>query len=225
MHLSQRNGHESGRDYALRIIKDNIIRLELEPGSMVSENELASEMGVSRTPVREALIELNKVKIVEIYPQRGSSIALVDFALVEEAQFMRETLEFAVLERCCERGLTEEQSMRLQENLKLQDFHSRNRSMKLFELDNDFHKILFSAANLENVYMLMDSMTIHLDRVRTMHLIAAKDLSSVEEHHMIYNALMQRDAKTALEKMKGHIGHYLLDKKILLERYPQFLKQ
>ena len=72
MHISERLPRESSRDYALRIIKDNIISLRLEPGSQISENELATEMGLSRTPVREALIELAKVKIIETYPQRKS---------------------------------------------------------------------------------------------------------------------------------------------------------
>ena len=59
MYLTDRLPRETGRDYALRTIKENIIRLELAPGSMVSENELAAAMGLSRTPVREALIELS----------------------------------------------------------------------------------------------------------------------------------------------------------------------
>ena len=74
MHISERLPRESSRDYALRIIKDNIISLRLEPGSQISENELATEMGLSRTPVREALIELAKVKIIETYPQRKSRL-------------------------------------------------------------------------------------------------------------------------------------------------------
>ncbi len=60
MKLTERDARETGRDYALRMIKDNIIRLELAPGSLISENELAAEMGLSRTPVREALIELSR---------------------------------------------------------------------------------------------------------------------------------------------------------------------
>ena len=66
MKLSNRLPRESGRDYALRTIKENIVSLELAPGSQISENALAAEMGLSRTPVREALIELSKVEIVEI---------------------------------------------------------------------------------------------------------------------------------------------------------------
>ena len=93
MILKKRYSRETGREYVLRVLKDNIVRLELEPGSRISENELAAEIGVSRTPVREALIELSKSKIVEIYPQKGSYVSLIDWDLVEEAQFMRLTLE------------------------------------------------------------------------------------------------------------------------------------
>ena len=69
MRLTERSAKETGREYALRMLKENIINLDLAPGSMLSENELSAEMSLSRTPVREALIELSRVKIVEVYPQ------------------------------------------------------------------------------------------------------------------------------------------------------------
>ncbi|MBP0981483.1 MAG: GntR family transcriptional regulator, partial [Oscillospiraceae bacterium] len=62
MKILERLPRETGRDYALRVLKENIINLELAPGSLVSENELSAMLGLSRTPVREALIELSKVK-------------------------------------------------------------------------------------------------------------------------------------------------------------------
>ena len=74
MKIADRHPRENGRDYAMRVIRDGIISLELEPGSVISDRELATEMNLSRTPVREALLELAKVKIVEIYPQRGISL-------------------------------------------------------------------------------------------------------------------------------------------------------
>ena len=107
MKVSERYGREIGREYALRVLKENIVMLELEPGSRISENELASELGLSRTPVREALIELSKGQIVEIYPQKGSFVSRIDWNLVEEAQFMRLTLERAVIRLACQ-GLEEE---------------------------------------------------------------------------------------------------------------------
>ena len=105
MQVLERLPRETGRDYALRTIKDNIITLRLEPGSQISENELAAEMNLSRTPVREALIELSKVKIIEIYPQRKSVVSLIDHELVEEAKFMRSVMGCAVVQLDCEMAL------------------------------------------------------------------------------------------------------------------------
>ena len=224
MHIPTRKERESGRDYALRAIKENIIRLELEPGARISENELAAALGLSRTPVREALMELSRVKIVEIYPQRGSSIARVDYDLVDEAHFMRVTLECAVLERCCERGFSERQLIRLEENLQMQDFHRNSKAEKQLSLDNEFHRQLFAAASLSNIYSLMDSMTIHLDRIRTMHLYAAKNLTQVEDHHGIYQAVLQRDSQKAQQLMRAHIGHYQSDEAEIRAKYSEYIK-
>ena len=72
MIVLEKREHETSRDYALRVIRENIIRLELAPGSQISENELAAQLGLSRTPVREALLALSHVRIIESYPQRRS---------------------------------------------------------------------------------------------------------------------------------------------------------
>ena len=116
MRLLERFPRETGRDYALRTIKDNIISLRLAPGSQISENELAAEMGLSRTPVREALIELSKVKIIEIYPQKKSVVSLIDYSMVEEARFIRNLLECAVVELDCKMA-AEDDVRRLEENV------------------------------------------------------------------------------------------------------------
>ncbi|MEG2036729.1 MAG: GntR family transcriptional regulator [Ruthenibacterium sp.] len=225
MHLTQRQANETGRDYALRTLKDNIIWLALAPGSMVSEKELSAEMGLSRTPVREALIELAKVKIVEIYPQRGSSISLVDYDLFEEARFMRETLECAVVERCCVRGMTQEQTALLQENIKLQEFYLQERNNdKLLELDNEFHRALFVLANLPQVHMLMDSMTIHLDRVRGMSLLVQEKPSTVADHRRVLEAITAGELHTAAACMHEHLCRSQVDKAAIVKKYPQYIK-
>ena len=122
MRLLARRMRETGREYALRNLKNNIIHLELKPGSMVSESELAAQMGLSRTPVREALMELSKVRLVDVYPQRGSAVALIDYDLVEEARFMRSVLEGAVVELDCD-VVTDDDLAMLEENIALQRRH------------------------------------------------------------------------------------------------------
>ena len=65
----EREPSETGREYALRVLREKIVDLSLEPGSFVSENELAQEFGLSRTPVREALNSLARTGIVQVIPQ------------------------------------------------------------------------------------------------------------------------------------------------------------
>ena len=86
MKLEERHYAETAREYARRMLKENIISMDLKPGAMVSENELAAQLGLSRTPVREALMDMSQYGVVDVMPQRGSRISLIDYNLVEEAK-------------------------------------------------------------------------------------------------------------------------------------------
>ena len=143
MKILERLPRENGRDYALRVIKDNIIHLNLEPGSQISENELSAELGLSRTP-----IELSKVRIIEIQPQKRSVVALIDYDLVEESRFMRNVLECAVMDLVCEMAGPEDVE-RLRENIRLQKFYWDNFNPdQLWTLDDHFHQMLFEIARI-----------------------------------------------------------------------------
>ncbi|MFT4105381.1 MAG: GntR family transcriptional regulator [Lacrimispora sp.] len=224
MRLTERLLKETGREYALRMLKDNIIHLDLVPGSMLSENELSAEMNLSRTPVREALIELSKVKIVEIYPQKGSAVALIDYDIIEEARFMRNVLECAVVELAC-KSPSKEDLLKLQENVKLQEFYMENRSSeRLLELDNEFHQMLFHMTGKDQVYQLMDSITIHFDRIRSMSLEAVKELKLVSDHQAIVEAIVAQDSDKAKALMEKHLSRYRIDEEALREKYPGYFK-
>ena len=222
MKLLERLPRESGGDYALRTIKENIISLELPPGSQISENELAAEMGLSRTPVREALIELSKVKIVDIQPQKKST--LIDYDMVDESRFMRSLLECAVVELDCEMA-TSLDLERLNENIRLQDFYLDNfYSGQLMELDNQFHGILFEIAKKSQIYGLMQNISIHFDRVRSMALSSVKNLKIVQDHKQITAAIARRDPKSARILMEEHLNRYKIDAAAIRAAYPQYFK-
>lgn len=224
MHLLERLPRETGREYALRMLKENIIHLDLAPGSQISENELSAEMGLSRTPVREALIELSKVKIIEIYPQKKSVVALIDYDLVEESRFMRNLLECAIAELDCEMA-TPSDIDRLQENVRLQNFYLDNFSPeKLQVLDDQFHGILFDIARKPQVYSLMQNISIHFDRVRSMSLTSVKDLRIVQDHEDITTAISRRESARARELMEMHLSRYKTDAAAIREKYPQYFK-
>lgn len=225
MRLTPKEPRESGREYALRTIKDNIIRLELAPGSLVSENELAAEMGLSRTPVREALIELAKVKIIEIAPQKRSMVAYIDYELVEEARFMRNVLECAVVELACQCA-REEALLSLEKNVTLQRFYLENSNYGgIMELDDQFHKTLFQIAQKLQVYEMIQHISIHFDRVRSMALSSVKDIKIVEDHAQLLQALRDQDGARARALMEKHLNRYKFDEAAIRETYPQYFAQ
>ncbi len=224
MNIPERLPRELGRDYALRVIRENIETSELEPGSMISESELASRLGLSRTPVREALIELSKANIVEIYPQRGSFVSLIDYTMVEEARFMRNVLEHAVVREVCEIA-TEEDIMRLKENLHLQQFYLKNNERdKLMEKDNELHQLLFDIADKPNLFALIRFASIHFDRVRHLSLIVVRDLKIVEDHEKLIRAIEERDADRAEEVMEIHLSRYKIDAEAIKAAHPHYIK-
>lgn len=225
MKVLERLPRENGRDYALRVIKDNIIHLNLEPGSQISENELSTELGLSRTPVREALIELSKVKIIDIQPQKRSVVRLIDYDMVEESRFMRNVLECAVVELVC--GMIQPEDVeRLRENVRLQNFYLDNFNPdKLWSLDDDFHQILFEVARKPQVFSLMQNISIHFDRVRNMSLFSVKDLKIVQDHEDICEAVTQGDVPKARALMEVHLSRYKIDAKAIRETYPQYFSQ
>lgn len=225
MRILERLPRESGRDYALRVLKDNIVHLDLAPGSQISENELAAEMGLSRTPVREALIELSRVRIVEIYPQKKSTVALIDYAMVDEARFMRNQMECAVAELVCELA-TETDIARLRECIRMQRFNLESYySDSLMELDNRFHETLFQIARKQEVYRLMQGVAIHFDRVRGMALDTVKNHRIVADHEMIVSTIGSRNKSAARALMEQHLNRYRIDEAGIRARYPQYFAE
>lgn len=222
MHIDKKDPKESVRDFVIRVLKEKIVTLALEPGSMVSETELGAEMGVSRTPVREALIELTKIGIVQVFPQRGNMISRIDYRHVEEARFMRLVMENAVVELACDMA-TPEDILALENNIRLQRFYLENPDPDtLHALDDDFHRLLFSVSGKELTYQLIFSMGTHFNRVRRMRLSTSRELQIVEDHATIVQAIRNRDRTRARELMTMHLSRYKIDEADLRERYPNY---
>ncbi|MDD3212564.1 MAG: GntR family transcriptional regulator [Eubacteriales bacterium] len=222
MTITERYARETARDYALRMLKRNIASLELVPGTMLSENELSAALGLSRTPIREALIELSKTRIVEILPQRGSRIALIDCSMVEESRFLRLVLERAIIELACELAPTLDFSV-AEANVKLQQFYMENQlPEKLMELDNDFHREFYRLTNRLQTYHLQESMSLHFDRVRSLSLTTVKDIKIVGDHEAILNAVRAGDRAAAAALVEKHLNRYKVDEKAVREQYSSY---
>jgi GntR family transcriptional regulator, rspAB operon transcriptional repressor len=213
---------ETNRDYAFRVMRNNIVNLELTPGSMLSEQDIAEELHLSRTPVHEALQELARTTIIEILPQKGSLVSLVDMNKVDEAVFLRSTIESAITEEACKIA-TEEDIRSLEENISLQDFyHDQNSIDKIMELDNAFHEKMYKITNKMQCHYVVKLMNIHYDRFREMKLHALENKPIIDEHKEILQAFIQKNPTKAKELVLSHINRLYIDEKEIRSKYPTF---
>ena len=216
---------ETAREYALRAIKENIISLDLEPGASISENEIANFLGVSRTPVRESIQELSKASVIEIYPQRGSYVTLIDQALVEEARFLRKVLDTAVIEEACDLANNMD-IIAMEENVSLQEFYLNNAATdKIYILDNEFHKLIYSAAKKDTIHAMRSNIMLHFDRVRSLSMMTVKDTKIVNDHRQMLEAIKNRDKDMAKQLVEKHMSRYHIDEAEIKEKYPQYFKK
>ena len=216
---------ETGKNYALRVLKENIVGLELPPGSQISENELSAALGISRTPIREALSELEEIGLVEIIPQKKTAISLIDYDLVEEASFLRFTLEDAVIGQVC-RERTEEDLLRFGQNIETQRLLFRSGDLGgLMKKDNEFHRAFFEITRKLEIYQLMQKLQVHFDRVRSLSLTTNADAAIIDEHAAIYESIRERDAEKAHARLRAHLVRYRIDADIIQSACPQYFKQ
>jgi DNA-binding GntR family transcriptional regulator len=196
----------SARDRTLATLRRRIISLELKPGTPLSENELAQELGVSRTPVRESLILLREEGLVQVFPQIGSLVSRVDLARVTQAQFVREAIECASLSEVTA-SVTPLDTAELRENLKEQRKALAEENLDdFFRLDEDFHYGLLRLASHESAWATVTSAKAHLDRARRMSLFETRSVSDlIEQHTDVVDAIEKRDGAAAVGALRTHL--------------------
>ncbi|MGO4425243.1 GntR family transcriptional regulator, partial [Streptomyces sp. MCAF7] len=159
--MAQSNRRRTSRRAIYLKLRHMVLTLELAPGAALSENELATSLGVSRTPVRESLIMLAQEGLVQVFPKIGSFVSRVDPAQVADAQFLREAVELASLDDLPPRldpAVVEE----LRDNLKRQQRADLGLE-EFFELDEAFHQGLMRLSGHGNVWSTVAAAKGHLD--------------------------------------------------------------
>lgn len=194
------------REETLETLRRRIITLELPPGAALSENELSTELGVSRTPVRESLILLRGEGLVQVYPQVGTFVSLVDPDRVTQAQFIREAIECASLESV-ELPLAAEDAAMLADVLARQEeaVESQDRNA-FFELDEEYHRTLLRIADHESAWETVTAQKAHLDRARRLSLVDTRPLSALlDQHRSVVDSLVAGDTSAAVAHLRTHL--------------------
>ena len=200
--------------------------LEFKPGQPLSEKELSVRYGVSRTPVREALLQLADESLVEIYPQAGTFVSRISVHGVTEAQFIREALECAALRAAVGR-LTPQDVKRLETNLDRQrDAHLAHDVDTFYSLDEAFHQALVEHSGFPGVWRVAQRAKVHLNRARRLSLPAVTTIGElIDQHATILRRVADGDTPGAEAALQTHLRMVLNDLPALQREYPDYFIQ
>lgn len=196
------------RDVVFNTLRKAILKGELKPGERLMEIQLAQRLGVSRTPVREAIRKLELEGLVRMMPRRGAVVAEITIQDLEDVLEVRAALEELAVQKACE-YITEDQLRDLKKAAN--DFKRSLEDDNLLacvETDMAFHEIIYSAANNRRLQQMLQNIREQMYRYRLEYL---KDKRMhrllVEEHDTIRRALKKRDAVKAGSAMRTHIDN------------------
>ncbi len=201
---------ETATQRIVREIRKAIVTLEFLPGMPLSEKELAERFGVSRQPIREALITLAHAELVEIRPHRGTRVVRIDADRLRQARFVRESLEIAVVRRAC-LDFDPDVRRRIDAILEAQAIHAASQAHYLFQReDQAFHAALAEGAGCPAAWEVIDDIKAHIDRVCHLTLPLPETLPNlVRQHRAVMAAIDARDPDAAEAAMRGHLSEIL----------------
>jgi DNA-binding GntR family transcriptional regulator len=207
------------------LLRGEIINLDLAPGLSISEKDISEKFNVSRTPVREAFVRLSQEGLLNIYPQKGSFVSLIDLSSVEEARFMREHLERAVVRLACAE-FPKEKMLKLEMNLKFQEMYMESHDYKkIFGADEEFHELIFAGCNKKNIWATISSMESDFQRIRLLRLTSKLRWDIVYSQHFdICNAIKNKKPDLAEKIMQEHLTMVNFDKEQLKQDFPEYFK-
>ena len=216
----------SSGPYLYAALRDLIVRAELAPGERLSETELGDRLGVSRTPVREALGRLRDDRLVEVRPQIGTFVARISPASVSDAQFIREALECTAVRVSAE--LADEESMaQIEENLRAQERAVARTDIDSWQLlDDTFHRSLCDLSGHPAVWPVNERAKSHLNRLRRLSLTMPDYLSTmVDAHRAVSDAVAIHDPDAAEVALREHLRAVLREVPRIREQHPDYFEE
>ena len=196
----------SQKEKSYKGIKQAIISYEIKPGEPLIEKQIADKLGVSRTPVREALKELKSEGLVKIIPRKGAFVAEISSRDIEEIFLLREILECTAIKMAISR-IKEEDLIEIESS-----FNSINEDIKIKNYQNvlyvdiKFHNFIVDSSGNRRLCQFIGILNEQIYRLRYLSATAPSRLiKSRQEHEGILEALKKRDKDLAEQRLRQHI--------------------
>ena len=221
MEILERTSGESSREWAKRVLLENVVHLNLLPGTPLSDKEIASSLSLSRTPVREAFVLLEEMGFIDVYPQKGTFVSLLNVDDIEEGRYIRKCLESDTLLQAC-KTFSADGAIKLDANLKMQKNAIENKDRKRFlYLDQDFHRAICEGCGRARVWSVVSKNSLHFFRVRRLKASKGAVGQDVyfQQHLELHDAIQTHDTARALNTLNNHLSW---DVESVRAAYPEF---
>jgi DNA-binding GntR family transcriptional regulator len=208
-------------------LRELIVSVQLEPGTVLPRTELAEHFGISQTPIRDALLRLGEEKLVDIFAQHATVVSRIDLSEAMQAHFLRRSIELEILATLC--ALPEAPHgklvQRLKASLALQQAALNPLDVaKLALADQAFHRDMYEAASVGPLWSLVRRQSGHVDRLRHLNLPEeGKPQAIVRDHRAIFEALARKDAAAAEKALCQHLAGTLAFVDDIKHRYPDWI--
>lgn len=201
----------------------DILSLRLPPGTALQEKKIADEFGVSRTPVREALLRLSEGGLVDIYPQSGTVVSRVPVGAIPEAVIVRKALEGTTVEAAAAIA-TAADIERLDAIITRQTtLAALGDTSGFHEQDEAFHEAIAQIAGYPGIWAILKTVKVQIDRARRLTLpVLGRMTNVIGEHRTIRDAIAAHDVPIARERMIHHLDAVIPDVVELRSRYPDY---
>ncbi|WP_068118333.1 GntR family transcriptional regulator [Tropicimonas marinistellae] len=202
------------------LLRDRVVRNDLQPGTRISESEIAREYSISRQPVREAFIKLAEENLIEIRPQRSTIVCKIDCAAVLDIRFVREAIEADIV-----RLLAKDPDQHL--IAKLRSIVSEQRAIATHSpgdfivSDEAFHEALATGAGKSSVWKIVLSLKSQMDRVRYLSFEMFPLQRLIDQHVTIIDAIEAGDVSAADHAIRRHLREVLSDLPEIMKANPE----
>lgn len=195
------------RDQIYHKVRSMIVSGQMKPGEAINEMAIAQSLGVSRTPVREAVKRISDEGLVNVFAQTGTFVARISIRDIEEAYVIRNALEMESARRAAEK-LTQAQAEALEDNIAAhRTAIARGRFSDAIHLDDAFHRTIAEVNGFHMLWRAVDISKAQMDRGR--YLAIPKPGygdQTIQQHQAILKALQRHDGEAAATAMREHLN-------------------
>lgn len=199
------------RDVVFKTLRQGILKGELAPGERLLEIQLADKLGVSRTPVREAIHKLAQEGLVVLIPRKGAEVASISEKALREVLEVRLAMETLAVSLACERMSVQEREALEQQMNAFERAVETDDLIKITQMDEAFHDVIYSGTHNSKLVVMINNLREQMYRYR-MEYIKERDKRQmlVQEHREITKAICRQDADAAQKAIREHIDNQVM---------------